>query len=328
MEKTKHMDLLRDGPTGARVRWGALGAALALLAVVVGTNDLVHATSSRSAQMAFRKGSGIYLIHSDGTHLRRLTPQYLRAYEPAWSPDGTRIAFACRSRGESRKRLDICILTLKGGRVQRIIQREHAEISPTWNPDGTHLAFVRMMSPTEDVPVMLSDIFRVNVKSGREMRLTHTGVAAQPEWSPDGDEIVFVSQTEDPDIWTVTGNGSTVRNLSSTSGDPGADETRPSWSPDGTTIIYSRWIESGDDPWGSYHIWTMTSAGTNAVPLPVPAVGEGAKYSPDGSRIVFFDLVGRNTDGIFRMRSDGSRRRVVHFDPRVQSVDPVWAPSP
>jgi TolB protein len=69
--------------------------------------------------------------------LRQLTETPEGAYDPAWSPDGARIAYAARSRG----RHDLWVMGADGTDARQITENG-ASRCPCWSPDGQHLAYV------------------------------------------------------------------------------------------------------------------------------------------------------------------------------------------
>ena len=66
------------------------------------------------------------------------------AAEPAWSPDGSRIAFSS-TRDSNRE--DIYIIDLESNQIQRITDDPDSDFSPVWSPDGKQLAYLSARSP-------------------------------------------------------------------------------------------------------------------------------------------------------------------------------------
>lgn len=80
---------------------------------------------------------GIYVINPDGTGGMRLTNHDAWDDEPAWSPDGRRIAFTSTRGGSGA---DLYIMNADGTNVMRLTTRA-AVRQPTWSPDGLFIAF-------------------------------------------------------------------------------------------------------------------------------------------------------------------------------------------
>ena len=86
---------------------------------------------SSTGTIAFVRGRAIYTVGEDGSGLRRVTSPAQRSQEPAWSPDGTRLAYASRRGGN----WDIYGVDA-AGRKRRITRTQAAEGYPSWSPDG------------------------------------------------------------------------------------------------------------------------------------------------------------------------------------------------
>jgi Tol biopolymer transport system component len=118
----------------------------------------------------------IYTIRPDGSDRRRLTEPGYHAYDPAWSPDSSEIAFE-RGDGLWKMRAD--------GTHLRKLARNAGQ--PDWAPNGKHIAFVR--------PVERSDgssapaLFTMRPDGSHVRRLAPRGAA--PSWSPSGERIAF-----------------------------------------------------------------------------------------------------------------------------------------
>jgi Tol biopolymer transport system component len=79
----------------------------------------------------------LFIVHTDGTGLRRLTNDKFKDRQPRWSPDGTRIAFYSNRSGK----YEIWTLRADGSQLERaaVIPGRHA-FHPIWSPDGRGLA--------------------------------------------------------------------------------------------------------------------------------------------------------------------------------------------
>jgi Tol biopolymer transport system component len=105
--------------------------------------------------------------------------------EPAFSPDGSRIAFAWNGDPASgAKGFDLYVKALRSETILRLTQHSSEWLKPTWSPDGTQIAFHRMAGPD-------TGIYVVPAMGGPERKLRSTRVAGHLSWSPDGKWIAF-----------------------------------------------------------------------------------------------------------------------------------------
>lgn len=170
---------------------------------------------------------------------------------PAWSPDGSQIAFTSRRDGNN----EIYLMDPYGYNLKRLTQNTSGDFAPTWSPDGKKIAF----ASDRDNATGVYSIYIMNTAASWVVRLTNTGGNDySPDWSPDGNQIIFRSVKNGQfDIFSVNVDGGDPVNLTNTP----ADEWSPSWSPDGTMIAF----QTNRD--GNWEIYTMFADGSNPVNL-------------------------------------------------------------
>lgn len=180
---------------------------------------------------------------------------------PAWSPDGTRIAFSRAGATD----LELWVMDADGTGQQKI----GIGFGPRWSPDGSRIAF-------NGDPIDLGSLWVVNADGTGAARLSPTG-GRSPSWSPDGARLAFErakpgSGGARPELAIIGVDGSDPHGL--------ADAVDPDWSPDGRWIAASAWSEPAlllIDP----------DAGASSTPVRLPGGGNVPAWSPDGSRIAF-----------------------------------------
>jgi TolB protein len=159
----------------------------------------------------------------------------LQASHPAWSPDGTQIAFAGYPRtgsDTSFRREPIYLVSSDGGDLHRVSRTAAEIVGMSWTPDGTHMAAAAFGA--SDAGVTRDRIVSLDTRTGEERTLAETdaqnGLDAYPAWSPDG-RLIASTRYDRPiattSLWTMNADGSGQRKLV----DDGAN---PSWSPPAT----------------------------------------------------------------------------------------------
>ena len=130
--------------------------------------------------------SYISLIKSDGTELMEITEarRYFWDSNPAWSPDGTRIAYDSGS--GVIPGYGIWMTNADGSGNKKITTNPINGFWPTWSPDGTRIAFTNINVSQDDCQIYL-----VNSDGSGLKKLTYGPYDLFPEWALDG-TIFFI----------------------------------------------------------------------------------------------------------------------------------------
>ena len=102
-------------------------------------------------------------MNADGSNQRRLTQNPADDADPAWSPDGQRIAFYSNRDGT----FDIYVMNADGSHQRRLTRHFADDSDPAWSPDGHTMAFATNRDGNSEIYVMNSD-------GSRQRRLTRT----------------------------------------------------------------------------------------------------------------------------------------------------------
>jgi Tol biopolymer transport system component len=130
----------------------------------------------------------IWTMQPDGRDGAELTKTPGVEREPAWSPDGKRIAFAA-DRGDG---FDLYVVGAHGGMPERVAQLEGDERWPSWTPDG-RIVFANRASDTTQWDLFVIDP-DVATEKRIPLRLTQSqDDEVQPRVSPDGRRLAFAS---------------------------------------------------------------------------------------------------------------------------------------
>lgn len=287
------------------------GGILAMSALgMLGDGNLGPVWSPDGSRIAFtsiRSGDrDIFMMNSDGSHVTQLTwdPWKLfyvfanaRDSEPAWSPDGSQIAFISGRENPfmAHVGLRVFIINESDKKVTSLIAGKYSaiELTPAWSPDGKTIAFsgAGLESPTSITTMAIDGSARTDLNP-----IPHS-TTWEPDWSPDGKKIVFSSNNYGAyDLFMINADGSGLERITS---DPSNDSS-PDWSPDGRQLAF---VSDRD---GVPAIYVMNLADKTVKRLTdLSSEYFAPDWSPDGSKIAY--ISGRAGLGdIYVMNSDGS----------------------
>ncbi|WP_073908458.1 protein kinase domain-containing protein [Streptomyces sp. CB00455] len=194
----------RITPTaGGRVSWSPDGTRLAVLRKKDGVQQLfVVSLADGSAQ--------------------QLTTGARPVEDPAWSPDGKRIAL-CLETGSGNWQIHVVDPAAADRAPQQVTRLPHPALDPAWSPDGTTFAYTAGTYGTGTQ----GDIRLVGADGANDRDLVVTDAhEMDPAWSADGTWVAFVrGPYEKPVVWAVRADKTGERAL--TPG--GAAEGHPAW---------------------------------------------------------------------------------------------------
>lgn len=233
----------------------------------------------------------------------------LTDFEPAWSPDGSTIAYV---HGDIIPEATGIYLINSDGTNKRLWNAGRSVYSPSWSPDGEWIAFSDG-----------AQIYKQKLNGDSLIQLTFEGRNFFPDWSPDGKWITYDSNKDSPNgmnfIWLMKFDGSDKERMAY---DPASGEIRmPNWAPDGKKIVYQKYIGIG-----SPEIFAMDSFGNNTIRLTYDEKFDSyPKYSPDGNKIAFtsYPQGFASQTQIWLMNADGTNKRQLTT---TQGYTCSWSP--
>lgn len=259
--------------------------------------------------IAFRRTESdeeIYLMTADGSAFVDLTRNDAVDSDPAWSPDGSRLAFVSTRSGTA----DLWVMNADGTGLVQVTDNQGSIRFPQWSPDGTRIAYSASVDDQRDLYVIdapapvsgaaaASPIF---AQADPPTQITDDpGVDNEPVWSPDGGQIFFFSNRDgNGAVWSIDFVGGTASNPVKMTLDfvfacaPGS----------GFSLVDGRvklsFVGETDD---QLDIWTMDLDGSNKMNVtaseadefysswmsggPEPTASGPARQATQGSRLVF-----------------------------------------
>jgi Tol biopolymer transport system component len=260
-------------------------------------------------KLAYIRNGDVWVAYIDGTDAVAVFTSSSEEAVPAWSPDGTRIAFRSNRDGNS----EIYVIDEDGANLTRLTVDNAVDTNPTWSPDGRYLAYRSLRDGNAEIKLLdTENLDRPSVNLSKNSANDYT-----PDWSLTGNVIVFTSNRGgNYDLWKMDPDGGGQRQVTAN----GAANYTPSVSPDGQRVVFA----TDKDPEGGYAIYLINIDGTEQSKL----FGDGKfnmypQFSPDGKWILF--SAGRNARGndrkIYVMNEQGAALQFV-----VDGDQPAWQP--
>jgi Tol biopolymer transport system component len=275
------------------------------------------------AEIAFVRGSDIWAARADGSESRLLvkpTRRYEALVKPAWSPDGSALAYVghIEARGQAKGGSRLMVFDGTASHELTPPRRGVYHLSPTWSPDGSMLAFARATLTGRRwrseivIRVVATGVERTLVRVRLAPRFEHVG---EPAWSPDGSTIAYTHYRLDrehdfrPLIRLVPASGGESRTLI-------WDAQAAAWSPDGGRLAFASVRDRNGKRCGSdecNYAGEIYIAGVDGSGLRRLTANDGddayPAWSADGTRILFSsdrNLPEGNSSEVYSIAADGS----------------------
>lgn len=256
-----------------------------------------------------RQGARFKLLvaDSDGYNEKVILSQNEPIMSPAWSPDGSHLAYVSFETGHAV----VYVQSLYTGQRRVLADFPGSNSAPAWSPDGRQLAVVLTRDGS-------SQIYLVRPDGSGLRRFTFSGaIDTEPHFSPDGQHILFTSDRGgSAQIYRMAVAGGPAERM--TFGE-GANYS-PRYRPDGNSFVFAHrengtfYIATQDFQTGQMGL--ITGGGWDKKP----------SYAPNG-KLVLFASEARGRGILATVSSDGRVRQHM-FTQSGDAREPVWGPNP
>ena len=276
-------------------------------------NDDQPKFSPDGERIAFRSGrdgGGLYVMGRTGELVKKVSD---RGFNPAWSPDGQKLAYSTQGIAErpgnrTAAGAEIWVLTLATGETRRLTDKD--AMQPAWSPDGSRIAYWGYAPQSRN-----REVWTVSVTGGEPTRITdNPAIDWNPVWTPDGRNLYFGSDRGGSlGLWRV---GLDPRS-GEASGSPEPIQIPSTWaasfglSGDGSRMVFASYHPSGQ----VYAADFNAQSGTVAPPVQIThgtRIWDYLDVSPDGQRLVMSTLYPR--EDVFVADASGGNLRQITDD--------------
>jgi TolB protein len=247
----------------------------------------------------------LMVADSDGYNEQTVLAQNQPIISPAWSPDGSHLAYVSFEAGHAAIYMQSLYIN------QRVLLANFrgSNSAPTWSPDGKQLAIVLTREGS-------SQIYLIRPDGSGIHRITFSGtIDTEPNFSPDGQSLLFTSDRGgSAQIYRMPVEGGAAQRMTFGEG----NNYSPRYSPDGKGFVYTHFNN------GKFYIAAQDFQSGQVEILSAGGWEKKPSYAPNGKLILFAsEARGR---GILATVSSDGRVQQHMFTQSGDAREPVWGP--
>ena len=252
----------------------------------------------------------LQVADSDGWNARTVLESRQPVLSPAWSPDGSRLAYVSFEGGRSV----IFIQDLRTGEREQLATYKGLNSAPAWSPDGRMLALT--LSKDGNSEIYIYDFSERSLR-----RLTRNlAIDTEPAWSPDGNSIIFTSgRSGGPQIFQMPVRGDEEATRLTYHGNYNANA---SYSPDGKSIVMITNQGNG------YRVGIYSTETREVQELTDSSFDESPSFAPNGDMIIYATKQKSGKSVLATVSADvnGQVQRILKHPGGTSVQEPAWSP--